>query len=109
VITPTCQECGTAIKLEDGTSVETIFRRGRRNDEDEDEFSEWNQELRYRFCSEPHLSSWLGTLTLPPYEVRGKVTNPLVEVVAISLFVCLGLVALAGALFGFVLLIERIA
>ena len=69
MITPTCQVCGGPLNLDDGNSVETLVRRGRGSEDwDEDDSWEWNQELRFRFCGEEHLRSWMSAFSLPAYE-----------------------------------------
>lgn len=110
VFTPTCQVCGATLRLDDGISIETVIRRGMQDGEpDAESYWDWNQELRYRFCGEAHLKSWLSTLSLPPYEPQTDETEGSVwEALGLSALAGFLLMTLAGALFGFVLLIEKI-
>jgi hypothetical protein len=110
VITPTCQVCGTTLNLENGSSIETIVRRGAQDDDpDVEAFWDWHQELRYRFCGEEHMKSWMSALSLPSYEPpaeTGKSPSPF-EALGIAACVGLILIILTGAVFGFILLLER--
>lgn len=120
VITHTCQVCGTALKLEDGTSIEAFVRRGRGSGDepsDEEEYEgdywDWGQKLLYRFCGEEHMRSWMSALSLPAYEppADGEKASPLetlAEGFSISMLVAVLLAVLTGAVYGFLLLLARV-
>lgn len=108
--TPTCQVCGTALKLDDGISIETVIRRGEA--EGDPDYEEWNQELCFRFCGEQHMRTWMSTLSLPAYEPPAdEKSSPLEsfgDAVAASVMIALLLVVLTGAVYGFLLLLARV-
>ena len=112
MIIPTCQVCGTTLDLEDGNSaIETVIRRGAQDaDPDVEAFWEWHHELRYRFCGEEHMKSWISALSLPSYEPPAETTEKPSPLEALGIAACIGLllVILSGAVFGFLLLLERI-
>lgn len=113
MITPTCQVCGTMLNLEDGSSIEAAIRRGASNvDPDDEDYWAWNQDLRFRFCGGEHMKSWMSTYALPAYVPPSRSGDNTIasifEGLGVAAVVGLLLVILTGAVFGFLLLIERV-
>lgn len=111
MITPTCQKCGTTLDFSEGEPIDVLVSRGTDDSDDwlEDEgLWDWHQQLRYQFCGEDHMKSWLAEHPLPPFAKSPGAETGFGWSVLGALAILLVLQVLVGAGYGWVLLIQNV-